>query len=90
LRTHNALLILIVWLVALYSLVGGRFPSGKDCRWRTSVTGEISGSHGGEYEDGLMTEAASTFETLVIFYQIHGATTQKTAIFIRKSCLDDW
>jgi hypothetical protein len=34
----------------------------------------ISGSHGGEYEDGclliaLMTEAARTSETLVNFYQ---------------------
>jgi hypothetical protein len=29
-----------------------------------------------------MMEAASTSETLVNFYQIHGATTQKTAIFV--------
>jgi hypothetical protein len=28
-----------------------------------------------------MMEAARTSETLVNFYQIHGATTQKTAIF---------
>jgi hypothetical protein len=79
-------------------------------------TGEISGSHGGEYEDdcllgccavlsgrslptfqrcllpsssgwwetdewliALMTEAASTFETLVNFY--HGATIQKIVTF---------
>jgi hypothetical protein len=30
----------------------------------------------------LMMEAASTSETSVNFYQLHGATTQKTAIFI--------
>jgi hypothetical protein len=30
----------------------------------------------------LMMEAARTSETLVNFYQIHGATTQKTAIFV--------
>jgi hypothetical protein len=30
----------------------------------------------------LMMEAARTFETLVNFYQTHGATTQKTAIFV--------
>jgi uncharacterized lipoprotein YmbA len=30
----------------------------------------------------MMMEAAGTSETLVKFYQLHSATTQKTAIFI--------
>jgi hypothetical protein len=33
-------------------------------------------------DDALMMEVASTSETSVNFYQMHGATAQKTAIFI--------
>jgi hypothetical protein len=33
-------------------------------------------------DECLMMEAARTSETLVNFYRLHGATTQKTAIFV--------